>query len=139
MAQTKHTEDSALIEKEKIGKQVFGIGLNASLTSGMGVSFKHHLGGIPFAYQISGGFLQLGESQIYSIGLELQYDINVKQTDRLFVCSRWIWAVLCERFYKDEYDGPSFSMGRRCRVRAGSFTEHQYLTQYHDHRQAIRE
>ena len=84
MAQTKQTEDSALVEKEKIGKQVFGIGLNASLTSGMGISFKHHPGGVPFAYQISGGFLQLGESQIYSIGLELQYDINVKRTDRLF-------------------------------------------------------
>lgn len=84
MAQTKRTEDSALVEKEKISQQVFGIGLGASLTSGMGVSFKHHLAGIPFAYQISGGFLQLGKSQVYSIGLELQYDINVKQNDRLF-------------------------------------------------------
>jgi hypothetical protein len=84
MAQTKGTEDSALFDKQKIGKQIFGIGLNASLTSGMGVSFKHHLGGIPFAYQISGGYLQLGDNQIYSYGIELQYDINLKSTDRLY-------------------------------------------------------
>lgn len=84
MAQTKGAEDSAQFDKQKIGKQVFGIGLAASLTSGMGVSFKHHPGGVPFAYQISGGYLQLGDNQIYSIGLELQYDINVKSTDRLY-------------------------------------------------------
>lgn len=84
MAQTKQTEDSALFDKQKIGKQIFGIGLAASLTSGMGLSFKHHLGGLPIAYQISGGYLQLGNNQIHSIGLELQYDINIKRTDRLY-------------------------------------------------------
>lgn len=83
-AQTKHTEDSALMAKEEIGKQIFGIGLNASLTSGMGISFKHHLGGAPFAYQISGGFLQLGEDQVYSVGVELQYDLNITRKDRIF-------------------------------------------------------
>ena len=103
MAQTKGTEDSAALDKQRIGQQIFGIGLNASLTSGMGVSFKHHPGKLPFAYQISGGYLQLGENAIYSIGLELQYDINVKSTDRLYAV-----AAIGHYYYGDSTNTMDF-------------------------------
>jgi hypothetical protein len=82
-AQTKGTESTTVV-KDKFDTDLFGIGLNASLTSGMGVSFKHHLGGIPFAYQLSGGYLQLGDDQVWSFGGELHFDLNVAHEQRLY-------------------------------------------------------
>jgi len=68
----------------RFNENVFGVGLAASLCSGMGLSFKHHLANIPFAYQLTGGVIKLGDVLHYSIGSEFQYDLSVATTNRLY-------------------------------------------------------
>ncbi len=82
-SQTGDTETIAG-EQQRFATNVFGIGLYGSLTTGMGVSFKHHAPKIPFAYQLNGGIIKLGETLLYSIGGELHYDLIVGDRDRLF-------------------------------------------------------
>jgi hypothetical protein len=65
-------------------QSVFGVGLAASLCSGMGLSFKHHVAKIPFAYQISGGVFKSSGTLLWDIGAELQYDLTVTATNRLY-------------------------------------------------------
>lgn len=85
-AQTGDTETVAG-EQQRFSSDVFGVGLHGSVSTGMGVSFKHHLANIPFAYQINGGVIKLGESLYYSVGGELQYDLIVGDRDRLFAAA----------------------------------------------------
>lgn len=82
-SQTGDTETIAG-QQQRFETSVFGIGLHGSVTTGMGVSFKHHAPRIPFAYQINGGIIKLGKSLYYSIGGELHYDLIVGDRDRLF-------------------------------------------------------
>jgi hypothetical protein len=67
----------------RFSENVFGVGLAASLASGMGLSFKHHLANIPFAYQITGGVLKTGGRSLWDIGAEAQYDLSVA-SNRLY-------------------------------------------------------
>ncbi len=81
-AQTTRT-DSLAPRINRFSENVFGVGLAASLCSGMGLSFKHHLANIPFAYQISGGAIKTSGVVLYDIGAEFQYDLSVA-SNRLY-------------------------------------------------------
>ena len=66
--------------KTQFSSNVFGVGLNASVCTGMGLSFREHFGQSPFAYQISGGIWKSGNTTIGDIGGELQYDLSVSSS-----------------------------------------------------------
>jgi hypothetical protein len=104
IAQTPNASDQAGTQV-RFAEDVFGLGLHASLTSGMGISFKHHLANIPFAYQITGGIWKSQNHQTSDIGLEAQYDLSVSGGNRLY-------AVLGFGHYysgdsTNELDGPT--------------------------------
>lgn len=81
IAQTTSTE---VAHRDRFETAVFGIGLNASLCSGMGVSFKEHLAQLPFAYQLTIGAFKTGSLSLFSGGAEVQYDLSVRDADRLY-------------------------------------------------------
>jgi len=62
---------------------VFGVGLSASLCSGMGLSFRQHFAGLPLGYQITGGIWKTSTLYMYDIGAEIQYDLTLS-TNRLY-------------------------------------------------------
>jgi hypothetical protein len=82
MAQTGSTAQQAG-EQRVFSTDVFGVGLAASLCSGMGLSFKHHPGNVPFAYQVTGGVWKQDSLSMYDIGAEFQYDLSV-DNNRLY-------------------------------------------------------
>ena len=65
-------------------RSVFGIGIAVGPVSGIGLSFRHHLPG-RFSYQITGGIIKVDEELHYAVGLELQFDLIRKETDRIFI------------------------------------------------------
>lgn len=67
-----------------ITDHVFGLGLGVSLATGSGFSFRHHLPQIPFSYQLSGYVWNSG-FKAFSVGLELQYDLFLNSSGRLYV------------------------------------------------------
>lgn len=75
-AQTTTTESQAG-EVRLFETNVFGVGLAASLCSGMGLSFKQHFANIPFAYQFAGGAWKTTDLSMYDFGLEVQYDLSL--------------------------------------------------------------
>jgi hypothetical protein len=89
----------------RFGEDVFGLGLHASLTSGAGISFKHHLAKIPFAYQITGGIWKSKSTEFSNIGIEAQYDLSVSDGNRLYA------ALGFGHYYKgdstNDLDGPT--------------------------------
>ena len=76
--------DSLVSKPKHFSENVFGIGLHASLVSGMGVSFRHRLAGTSIAYQINGGIIKISGSLYYSIGAEFQYDLSGGERDRVY-------------------------------------------------------
>ncbi len=81
-AQTTRT-DSLAPRITRFSENVFGVGLAASLCSGLGLSFKHHLANIPIAYQITGGPFKTSGIAMWDIGAEFQYDLSVA-SNRLY-------------------------------------------------------
>jgi len=69
--------------KARFEHDVFAVGLNASLVTGMGVSFKHHVAKVPWAYQITVGPWK-GAETLFTLGGELQYDLSVGESDRAY-------------------------------------------------------
>jgi hypothetical protein len=65
-------------------RSVFGIGIAVGPVSGIGLSFRHHFPG-RFSYQITGGIIKVDEQLHYAVGLELQWDLIRKETDRIFI------------------------------------------------------
>jgi hypothetical protein len=102
-AQTTSTESQAG-EVRLFESNVFGVGLAASLCSGMGLSFKQHFANVPFAYQVAGGAWKTTDITMYDFGLELQYDLAVN-ANRLY-------AVIGTGYYytgknSNEREGPT--------------------------------
>ena len=65
-------------------ESVFGLGLTAGPTTGIGLSFRHHLPS-EFSYQIAGGIIKVDERTSYDIGVGAQYDLVRSSTNRFFV------------------------------------------------------
>jgi hypothetical protein len=65
-------------------EEVMGLGLFAGPTSGLGVSFRHHLR-IPFSYQITAGIINVDDRLLYDFGGDLQYDLSRGEGSRFFV------------------------------------------------------
>ena len=63
---------------------VFGIGLSASLCSGMGLSFRQHFALMPLGYQITGGIWKTNGISMYDFGGSVQYDLTLSNTYRLY-------------------------------------------------------
>lgn len=102
-AQTTTTESQAG-EVKLFNSDVFGVGLTASLCSGMGLSFKQHFANVPIAYQVSGGIWKTEDLKLYDIGAEFQYDLSLDR-DR-------VYAVVGLGYYysgknSNELQGPS--------------------------------
>jgi hypothetical protein len=85
-AQTASTQEEAG-SRVKFDNHVFGIGAQASLSTGMGLSFKHHLAGVPLAYQITGGGFKTDDVTMASYGIETQYDFSVSNVDRVYAAA----------------------------------------------------
>jgi hypothetical protein len=81
-SQTTRT-DSLAPTITRFNQNVFGVGIAASLCSGMGLSFKHHLANIPIAYQVSAGAVKAGGIVLWDLGGEFQYDLSVA-SNRLY-------------------------------------------------------
>src|SRR5437868_320771 len=81
-AQTTTTESDAGTSAA-LSSNVFGIGLSASLCSGMGLTFRHHLANVPLAYQVTGGPWKSGSLLMYDVGAEFQYDLSLSE-NRLY-------------------------------------------------------
>jgi len=65
-------------------RSVFGIGIAAGPVSGIGLSFRHHFPG-RFSYQLTGGIIKVDEELSYAVGVEFQFDLMRKETDRVFI------------------------------------------------------
>lgn len=80
------TDSDAQIEHPKhFSENVFGIGLHASLVTGMGISFRHRIANTAVAYQINGGILKLSDTYYYDIGGEFQFDLSASDDNRVFL------------------------------------------------------
>jgi len=66
-----------------LGESVFGLGFYGGPTSGIGLSFRHHLPS-EFSYQITGGIIKVDEQLSYAVGLEGQYDFVRSSAARVF-------------------------------------------------------
>ncbi|HWF43056.1 MAG TPA: hypothetical protein VG537_00285 [Candidatus Kapabacteria bacterium] len=81
-AQTATTEGQAGTQSV-FQSNIFGVGLSASLCSGMGISFRQHFAGVPVGYQITGGIWKTHNLFMYDIGAEVQYDLSLS-ANRLY-------------------------------------------------------
>jgi hypothetical protein len=102
-AQTTSTESQAA-SAQLFESNVFGVGLAASLCSGMGLSFKQHFANIPLSYQVTGGVWKTSELKLYDAGFEIQYDLSMS--------SNRLYAVVGAGYYysgknTNELEGPS--------------------------------
>lgn len=70
-------------EKE-LRQSVFGLGISAGFASGIGLSFRHHLPG-KMVYQIVGGIIKSKDELNYSVGGELQFDLQRTAGSRFFI------------------------------------------------------
>jgi hypothetical protein len=68
----------------KITRDAFGVGVAVNLGTGSGLSLRHHLGSLPIAYQASGYWWNEENTLEYNAGLELQFDLVVRRTNRLY-------------------------------------------------------
>ena len=71
-------------DKTTLEQNVYGLGLNFSLVSGMGLSFKEHFAQSRFSYMLTGYVYKDRSGATYDYGLELQYDIYLKQQTRFY-------------------------------------------------------
>jgi hypothetical protein len=75
-AHAQTTETSADAGKQvRYAQNIYGIGLYASLSSGMGISFKQHLANVPIAYQLTAGAIKFSGATLWDFGFEFQYDL----------------------------------------------------------------
>jgi hypothetical protein len=81
-AQTTTTEGEAGTAAA-FNENVFGVGVNVSFCSGMGLAFRHHLPKLPLAYQLSGGVIKSSDLLLYDVGLEVQFDLSLSD-NRLY-------------------------------------------------------
>jgi len=72
-------------DKTSLDKSVFGLGVNFSLMSGSGISFKQHFPHSPFSYMASGYVWKDENGSAYNYGAELQYDIYMKEQTRFYI------------------------------------------------------
>ena len=72
-------------DKTTLDKSVFGLGLNFSLMSGSGLSFKQHFPHSPFSYMASGYVWKDENGAAYNYGIEFQYDIYMKDQTRFYI------------------------------------------------------
>jgi hypothetical protein len=72
-------------DKTSLDKSVFGLGTNFSLMSGSGLSFKQHFPHIPLSYMVSGYVWKDEHGAAYNYGLEIQYDIYMKDKSRFYL------------------------------------------------------
>ena len=63
-------------------RNVFGLGFAGGPASGLGISFRHHLPST-ISYQLIGGVIKATDKLHYSIGTEIQFDLN-RTTDLRF-------------------------------------------------------
>lgn len=95
-------------ENSILAGSVIGIGANVDVMSGLGVSVRHHL---PqnFSYMVTGYAYKTRDVVSYNYGLELQYDVLLKERLRFYA------LVGGSQFYYDgnpdergnEYVGPT--------------------------------
>jgi hypothetical protein len=64
-------------------QDVFGLGLFAGPTTGIGLSFRHHLPST-FSYQLTGGIIKVDKKLSYAVGGEGQVDLVRGQSTRFF-------------------------------------------------------
>jgi hypothetical protein len=67
----------------KLGRNVYGLGLAAGATTGLGVSFRHHLAS-ELSYQVVGGIIKVDTKLSFDLGLETQFDFLRGQETRFF-------------------------------------------------------
>lgn len=96
-------------------RQVYGIGLSLGLTSGFGLSFRHHLPGT-FSYQIVGGVIKADRNTLGNIGGEMQFDFVKTARTRFF------GVAAIGYFYKGEDEN---SLAGPFRAGAGIGLEYQ--------------
>lgn len=89
-----------------IQMNVFGLGFAAGPTSGIGLSFRHHLPGF-FSYQITGGIIQVDRVTSYAVGGEMQYDLMRGYGARFFVTGAMGYYYHGDRGGFNQLDGPS--------------------------------
>ncbi|MEK9137172.1 MAG: hypothetical protein AAB393_08620 [Bacteroidota bacterium] len=65
-------------------ENVFGLGLWGGATTGLGLSFRHHLPS-QLSYQVTGGIIKVDEKLSYDIGVEAQFDLVRSSSNRFFV------------------------------------------------------
>ena len=63
---------------------MYGLGTNFSLMSGIGLAFKEHFARSKWSYMLSGYVWKDNEGATYDYGLEVQYDIYLKQETRFY-------------------------------------------------------
>jgi hypothetical protein len=71
-------------DKTTLEQNVYGLGLNFSLMSGMGISFKEHFAQSRFSYMLTGYVYKDNSGATYDYGVELQYDIYLKAETRFY-------------------------------------------------------
>ncbi len=79
------TEDAQIQRPKHFAENIFGIGLHASLVTGMGLSFRQRIANTAVAYQINGGILKLSSTFYYDFGGEFQFDLSGSDNDRIFL------------------------------------------------------
>ncbi|MFQ5797674.1 MAG: hypothetical protein ACE5H0_03155 [Bacteroidota bacterium] len=67
----------------RLKKQVFGLGFAAGATTGLGISFRHHLPS-RISYGIIGGIIKVDRDLSYDIGFEAQWDLSRNEAARFF-------------------------------------------------------
>lgn len=67
-------------------QNVFGLGVSAGATSGIGLSFRHHLPST-VSYQITGGIIKVDDRLHYALGGELQFDLTRSGVSRFFMAA----------------------------------------------------
>ncbi len=80
-----NVSDSTILKPKRFSENIFGIGVHASLTSGLGLSFRQRLAGTAIAYQITGGIIKAGSFFYYDLGAEFQLDLSGSDNDRVYV------------------------------------------------------
>lgn len=70
-------------ESVRLEKQLFGLGFAAGPTTGLGVSFRHHLPS-QISYGIIGGIIKVDRDLSYDVGFEMQWDLSRDESARFF-------------------------------------------------------
>lgn len=73
-----------------LSRNVFGLGFEGGPTTGLGLSFRHHLPS-PFSYQIVGGVLKATDRLFYSVGTELEYDLSRTSAVRFYAATAFAY------------------------------------------------